>query len=370
VLLLIIITKNIQQNNNIISYIYIYIYMNNVFYEHNIKEVDQTIFKNKLYFPRGRRSARTFTREHEKELMDWLEEVLEEEKKKREFSHLSAGFGKNTLYKGLKQEMGEKFDNEEDIDEEGGLYLPNDEYLDADDINEIIDKELSFLIKNILICTKEIIHNKIASNKNFIDVKILQCLGLSALILSIKVYLAYDWEENIYSFKELVNFTGNDKIGFVCTKKQLLDMEEDLLKTSNGIPCIKNQYNSEHLPGAWKGKEFMSNPHDYVEQYQTAEAKSKFFKAEAGDLISRHFSLLDNKNRKKLERQRNNSAAVGTGPGTCLGAGCGLGAAVKRKFTRKKGGRKLIKKRGRKHKRKTRKLKKKTSTKKTKHRKR
>ena len=83
--------------------------MNNVFYEHNIKEVDQTIFKNKLYFPRGRRSARTFTREHEKELMDWLEEVLEEEKKKREFSHLSAGFGKNTLYKGLKQEMGEKF---------------------------------------------------------------------------------------------------------------------------------------------------------------------------------------------------------------------------------------------------------------------
>ena len=147
-------------------------------------------------------------------------------------------------------------------------------------------------------------------------------------------------------------------------------MEEDLLKTSNGIPCIKNQYNSEHLPGAWKGKEFMSNPHDYVEQYQTAEAKSKFFKAEAGDLISRHFSLLDNKNRKKLERQRNNSAAVGTGPGACLGAACGLGAAVKRKFTRKKGGRKLIKKRGRKHKRKTRKLKKKTSTKKTKHRKR
>ena len=46
--------------------------MNNVFYEHNIKEVDQTIFKNKLYFPRGRRSARTFTRDHEKELMDWL----------------------------------------------------------------------------------------------------------------------------------------------------------------------------------------------------------------------------------------------------------------------------------------------------------
>jgi len=342
--------------------------MNNVFYEHDKKKVDQTIFLNKLYFPRGIRKARTFTRDHEKELMDWLEEVLEEEKKKREFSHLSAGFGKNTLYKGLKQKMGEKFVNEEDIDEEGGLYLSNEEYLDADDINEIIDKELSFLIKNILICTKEIIHNKIASNKNFIDVKILQCLGLSALILSIKVYLAYDWEENIYSFKELVNFTGNDKIGFACTKKQLLDMEEDLLKTSNGIPCIKNQYNSEHLPGAWKGKEFMSNPHDYVEQYQTAKAKSNFFKAEAGDLISRHFSLLDNKNRKKLEGQRNNSAAVGTGPAACCGAGCGLGAAVTRRFTGQ--GRKSRKKRGRKHKGKTRKRKKKTSTKKAKRRKR
>ena len=342
--------------------------MNNVFYEHDKKKVDKTIFLNKLYFPRGIRKARTFTRDHEKELMDWLEEVLEEEKKKREFSHLSAGFGKNTLYKGLKQKMGEKFDNEKDIDEEGGLYLSNEEYLDADDINEIIDKELSFLIKNILICTKEIIHNKIASNKNFIDVKILQCLGLSALILSIKVYLAYDWEENIYSFKELVNFTGNDKIGFACTKKQLLDMEEDLLKTSNGIPCIKNQYNSEHLPGAWKGKEFMSNPHDYVEQYQTAKAKSNFFKAEAGDFVSKHFSLLDNKNRKKLERQHNNSAAVGTGSAACFGAGCGLGAAIKRRFTGQ--GRKSRKKRGRKHKGKTRKRKKKTSTKKTKHRKR
>ena len=346
--------------------------MNNVFYEHDIKEVDQTIFKNKLYFPRGKKSARTFTRDHERRLLNWLEELLEQEKKKREFSYLNTMLNKNILYKGLKQEMGEKFDNEEDIDEEGGLYLPKKfrrtkskvKYLDADDINEIIDKELSFLIKNILICAKEIIHNKIASNKNFIDLKILQCLGLSALILSIKVYLAYDWEEmGAVSFKELVNFTGNDKTGYRCTKKQLLDMEEDLLKTSNGIPCIKNQYNSEHLPGAWKEKEFMSNPHDYVEQYQTAEAKSKFFKAEAGYLISRHFSLLDNKNRKKLERQRNNSA-VGTGPGACLGAGCGLGAAIKRTFTRR-GGRKLIKKRGRKHKRKTRKPKKKTSTKKT-----
>jgi hypothetical protein len=58
-------------------------------------------------------------------------------------------------------------------------------------------------------------------------------------------------------------------------------------------------------------------------------------------------------------------AAFGGVPGACFGAACGLGAAVKRRFTGR--GRKSRKKRGRKHKRKTRKHKKKHRRRKSTH---
>ena len=48
----------------------------------------------------------------------------------------------------------------------------------------------------------------------------------------------------------------------------------------------------------------MSNPEDYIEQYETEEAKSELYKTEAEDLISRHFSLLDKKNAHDIKKKK------------------------------------------------------------------
>jgi len=151
-------------------------------------------------------------------------------------------------------------------------------------------------------------------------------------------------------------------------------MEEDLLKTSNWIPCIENQYKSKHLPGAWKEKEYVSNPEDYIEQYE--EAKSELYKTEAEDLISRHFSLLDKKNAPDIKKKKSKKggkwlsgkkkeSTVGvTGRSTGRSTGSSTGGSIESRRTGKRRKKKTSTKKEKKI------SKKKTSTKKTKRRKR
>ena len=124
-----------------------------VFYKYNKNEVEKKIFQNRMYFPNGGDNAVIYTKQYEDKLMEWLERVLTAEDN-------NYFFNKNVLYKGRKEEQkGVQFDNKKDTDD----------VKDHGEINKIIEQDMSFLIENILKCTKEIIHNKIASNKNFID---------------------------------------------------------------------------------------------------------------------------------------------------------------------------------------------------------
>ena len=236
-----------------------------IFKKYNIDRIDKKIFLNELYFPNGKINVKTYTIEIEKTLMDWLRKVM------TVFGR-NFFFDKDVLYKGKKQQRKESFNNDTEINE--------DELID-DEVNEVIEGDILILIDQILKCTKEIIHDKIASHNNFIYLPVLQCMGTSALILSIKVYLAYDWENvyeveikktpkicqrvkniinNVYNFftrqkqAEGDNYdsstfeTLSNLTDYACSKKILLDMEEDLLKSSDWIPCIRTQYKSKNLP--------------------------------------------------------------------------------------------------------------------------
>lgn len=276
-----------------------------VFKKYNIDHIDKKIFLNELYFPNGKSNVKTYTKNMENILMGWLRNIVS--------VNDSLFFDKDVLYKGKKQERKEPFNNDIDVNE----------YDDEDEVDEVIDKEILFLIDQILKCTKEIIHKKIASHKNFVDHDRLLCLGTSALILSIKVYLAQDWE-NVYEKKEeeeekenpkvcqrvrnilnnIYNFLTQQKdtegdndsstfgtlsyfTAYHCSKKILLDMEEDLLKSSDWIPCIRTQYKSKNLP----------NTRGIEREKKKKMKKSKIFQKGALDSIKSHFKVLDDQNK-------------------------------------------------------------------------
>ena len=276
-----------------------------IFKKYNIDHVDQKIFLNELYFPNGKINVKTYTKNMEKILMEWLRNIIS-------VNNNYLFFDKDVLYKGKKQERKEPFNNDIDVLE----------YEDEDEVDEVIDKEILFLIDQILKCTKEIIHKKIASHKNFVYLPVLQCMGTSAFILSIKVYLAYDWDNvneivikekpkicqrvkniinNVYNFftrQKQVEAEGYNYVSSkfktlsiltddACSKNILLDMEEDLLKSSDWIPCIKTQYKSENLP----------NTQIFEIEKKEKEGRGKIFQNMASDSIKSHFKMLDAQNK-------------------------------------------------------------------------
>jgi hypothetical protein len=74
----------------------------------------------------------------EKILMEWLRNVVS-------VINRNLFFDKDVLYKGKKQERKEPFNND--------IYI--NEYEDKDEVDEVIDKEILFLIDQILKCTKD-----------------------------------------------------------------------------------------------------------------------------------------------------------------------------------------------------------------------
>ena len=109
-----------------------------IFKKYNIDHVDQKIFLNELYFPNGKINVKTYTKNMEKILMEWLRNIIS-------VNNNYLFFDKDVLYKGKKQERKEPFNND--------IYI--NEYEDKDKVDEVIDKEILFLIDQILKCTKD-----------------------------------------------------------------------------------------------------------------------------------------------------------------------------------------------------------------------
>jgi len=159
-------------------------------YKKNEKDTIFTDKSNKWYFPRLGKKAVTYTKSMDNILVPWMNEVVDME-------DFVANF----------------------MDTTG---------LDGD--------EIIFLLNAIKRCAKEILYDKIRSNKNFINKSRLQCMGITAVIVAMKVILEYDWSftENDLKFAKYITDRS-------CSRQVVKAMEMDMLKTTNWRSCYEVQ---------------------------------------------------------------------------------------------------------------------------------
>ena len=221
-------------------------------------------FKNKLYFPRGETIATPYTKNMEKILDRWIDQILKQEK---------SG----------KRNVPDALDDLEKVLQKRGLSIAIPGFFgDPVTAPEQVD-EVAASIKR---CYKQILHAKIIENSKFIDTSALQCMALAAFILAAKVILHFDAISESADYaalppssaagvpesrelrklqKEGVRVpeathtdekTGSPvlRVGILehylaltprdrrCTVKKLQEMEADMLKTEGWTSCYEEQF--------------------------------------------------------------------------------------------------------------------------------
>ena len=112
-----------------------------------------------------------------------------------------------------------------------------------DSNSPLSERDIKLLKTYIHRCTREIMYLKLRQHKNFVQTDTIQCIGCASMIIAMKVFLEYDWGnmENIIDHIHLITDEH-------CKKKLLLDMENDLLETTDWKTCYKTQKRLGHIP--------------------------------------------------------------------------------------------------------------------------
>ena len=190
------------------------------------KQKGDKIFKNELYFPRGEKYAITYNKKLNTTLMNLL---YSEKKSKKNPSWWDKLWNKNLSW-------GEFLDKL--VTEETSLLnIFEKDNFDLTDQNQADILVLKNIIKR---CCREILYDKIRSNKNFVDITMLECMGVSALIIACRLIMDFDWAYDSKWNKQGSKFTKWSSFGY-CSKSTLYQMEFDMLETTDWRTCYKVQ---------------------------------------------------------------------------------------------------------------------------------
>lgn len=173
-------------------------------YSRDVIKQNNDIFNNELHFP-TKSNIVTYTKKLDKNLFDWIQEVIEGSLKKNTY-FINNGYSEDELKK----------------------------------INE-------WLIR----CTKEMTYNVIRSHYNFVHPdEVLQPTALACLGLSYKILFGYD-----SCFDDVIDVSNQLQDGDEETKKRLQKLELDIFK--------KEDY---HV--AKKTRRRIGDIHDYIDEWQ------------------------------------------------------------------------------------------------------
>lgn len=105
--------------------------------------------------------------------------------------------------------------------------------------------------KYIFSCAREMLYDKIRSHQNYVDISLLQCMGIACVVVAMKLILQVDalWEKNLTN-------TASDIVDGQCSVDTINEMILDILETTNYQGCyeVRRRLNDAGNPGKDEGR--------------------------------------------------------------------------------------------------------------------